>query len=115
MQLPPEKDTNQPIEDTYGNSTGSHTGESQWLDVVSTPAAQLPPRVQTEAIPATTTPDAVSPLPEVVPEQAPEISTGTLRIIFIILLTAAFLLGMQGTAGDHQAVNLDSATKLLGD
>ena len=78
-------------------------------------AYAAPTPIQTEAIPAATTPDAVSPLPEVVPEPAPEISTGTLRIIFIILLTAAFLLGMQGTAGDHQAVNLDSATKLLGD
>jgi hypothetical protein len=51
----------------------------------------------------------------VVPAQGPEISTDTLRIILIILLTAAFLLGMQGTAGDHQAVKLDSATKILGE
>ena len=115
MQLPSEKDTSQSPEDTYGNSTGIHTGESQWLDVVSTPAAKLPPKVQTETIPATSTPDAVSPLPEAVPEQGPEISTGTLRLIFIILLTAALLLGMQGTAGDHQAVRPDSATKVIGE
>ena len=115
MQLPPDKDTKQPIEATYDRSTDSHTGESQWLDVVSHPATELPPRVQCEAIPATSSPVTVSPLPEVVPEQGPGISTDTLRIILIILLTAAFLLGMQGTAGDHQAVRLDSATKVLGE
>ncbi len=115
MQLPPDKDTKQPIEATYDRSTDSHTGESQWLDVVSHPAAELPPKAQCETIPATSSPVTVSPLPEVVPAQGPEISTDTLRIILIILLTAAFLLGMQGTAGDHQAVKLDSATKILGE
>ena len=89
--------------------------EQQWLDVVSYPAAPLPPRVepmQTLVLPEVVFP---TPLPSPTTESTEwsETGTGAIRCIAIILLTVFFLFAWQERAGEESTVNRTTASSIL--
>jgi hypothetical protein len=94
----------------------SPSRESQWLDIVSHPPLPLSPRFDPEnetaleiatpssqqfISPSTNSP-AVEPLPVLLPsEPLPLVPIGLLRVFAILALTAIFLIGGQGSAGEN--------------
>ncbi|MDE0957602.1 MAG: hypothetical protein OSB12_03095 [Planctomycetota bacterium] len=94
----------------------SPSRESQWLDIVSHPPLPLSPRFdpenETEMVPAMpssplllsplTLSPAVEPLPTLLPpEPLPLVPMSLIRVLAILALTAIFLIGWQGTAGEN--------------
>lgn len=94
----------------------SPSRESQWLDIVSHPPLPLSPRFDPEnetamesAMPSSqqvlcplTISPVVEPLPALLPsEPLPLVPLSLLRVLIILALTAIFLIGWQGTAGEN--------------
>jgi hypothetical protein len=89
----------------------SPSRESQWLDIVSHPALPLSPRFDPEnetemetAMPSAqeVLSPAVEPLPALLTsEPLPLVPMSLLRAFAILALTAIFLMGWQGTAGEN--------------
>ena len=94
----------------------SPSRESQWLDIVSHPPLPLSPRFDPEnesamesAMPSSqqvlcplTISPVVEPLPALLPsEPLPLVPMSLLRVLIILALTAIFLIGWQGSAGEN--------------
>ena len=99
MHEDPRKNRSEKATEVSETTDIAPSREAQWLDVVSHPAAPLPPQMA----PLTVVEEI--PAEETVADADPSQALPLLRILAIVALTLIFLLGWQGTAGDSSEMS----------